>query len=131
MINNLKIKQWIRFLVGGGINTAFTYGIYLILMLFIHYQIAYLIAYIVGVVFAYWFNAVIVFKVSLSWKGLFSYPIIYIIQYTISAFLLNIFVETLQIDKTFAPLMIIIIMIPLTYVLNKYVLLISSPTNKR
>jgi len=131
MINNLKIKQWIRFLVGGGINTAFTYGIYLILMLFVHYQIAYLIAYIVGVVFAYWFNAVIVFKVSLSWKGLFSYPIIYIIQYTISAFLLNIFVETLQIDKTFAPLMIIIIMIPLTYVLNKYVLLISSPTNKR
>lgn len=131
MINNLKIKQWIRFLVGGGINTAFTYGIYLILMLFVHYQIAYLIAYIVGVVFAYWFNAVIVFKVSLSWKGLFSYPIIYIIQYTISAFLLNIFVETLQIDKTFVPLMIIIIMIPLTYVLNKYVLLISSPTNKR
>jgi len=131
MINNLKIKQWIRFLVGGGINTAFTYGIYLILMLFVHYQIAYLIAYIVGVVFAYWFNAVIVFKVSLSWKGLFSYPIIYIIQYTISAFLLKIFVETLQIDKIFAPLMIIIIMIPLTYVLNKYVLLISSPTNKR
>ena len=131
MINNLKIKQWIRFLVGGGINTAFTYGIYLILMLFVHYQIAYLIAYIVGVVFAYWFNAVIVFKVSLSWKGLFSYPIIYIIQYTISAFLLNIFVETLQIDKIFAPLMIIIIMIPLTYVLNKYVLLISSSTNKR
>jgi putative flippase GtrA len=131
MINNLKIKQWIRFLVGGGINTAFTYGIYLILMLFVHYQIAYLISYIVGVVFAYWFNAVIVFKVPLSRKGLFSYPIIYIIQYTISAFLLNIFVETLQIDKTFAPLMIIIIMIPLTYVLNKYVLLISSPTNKR
>jgi|JFJP01.1.fsa_nt_gi putative flippase GtrA len=131
MINNLKIKQWIRFLVGGGINTAFTYGIYLILMLFVHYQIAYLIAYIVGVVFAYWFNAVIVFKVPLSWKGLFSYPIIYIIQYTISAFLLDIFVETLQIDKTFAPLMIIIIIIPLTYVLNKYVLLISSPTNKR
>jgi len=131
MINNLKIKQWIRFLVGGGINTAFTYGIYLILMLFVHYQIAYLIAYIVGVVFAYWFNAVIVFKVSLSWKGLFSYPIIYIIQYTISAFLLKIFVETLQIDKIFAPLMIIIIMIPLTYVLNKYVLLISSSTNKR
>jgi len=131
MINNLKIKQWIRFLVGGGINTAFTYGIYLILMLFVHYQIAYLIAYIVGVVFAYWFNAVIVFKVPLSWKGLFSYPIIYIIQYTISAFLLKIFVETLQIDKIFAPLMIIIIMIPLTYVLNKYVLLISSSTNKR
>jgi len=99
--------------------------------LFVHYQIAYLIAYIVGVVFAYWFNAVIVFKVPLSWKGLFSYPIIYIIQYTISAFLLDIFVETLQIDKTFAPLMIIIIIIPLTYVLNKYVLLISSPTNKR
>lgn len=130
MINNPHIQRWIRFLVGGGINTAFTYGIYLILMLFIHYQIAYLIAYVTGVIFAYWFNAVIVFKVTLSWKGLCSYPIIYIIQYVISAFLLNIFIETMQVDKIFAPLIIIVLMIPLTYLLNKYILSIFSPPNR-
>ncbi|MEY3220163.1 MAG: hypothetical protein RIT27_1520 [Pseudomonadota bacterium] len=130
MIANIRFQKWIKFLIGGGINTAFTYAIYLALMLFVHYQMAYLIAYVAGVIFAYWFNAIMVFKVPLSWKGLFSYPIIYIIQYTISAFLLDFFVETLQIDKTFAPLIIVVLMIPLTYVLNKYILLIFSPSNR-
>ncbi len=131
MITSFDIHKWVKFLIGGGINTAFSYIIYLGLMLFIHYQIAYLIAYVVGVIFAYWFNAVIVFKVPLSWKGLFFYPIIYVIQYAISAFLLDIFVETMKIDKVFAPLIIIILMIPITYVLNKYILTTSSSTNKQ
>lgn len=121
-----KIQRWTRFLVGGGINTAITYGIYLILSLFINYQIAYLIAYVIGIIFAYWFNAVIVFKVPLSWKGAFSYPMVYIIQYIMSALFLGIFVEVWQINKIYAPLIVTVVMIPLTYFLSKRILIASS-----
>jgi len=130
MINNFEIQRWIRFLIVGIINTTLTYGVYLILMLIISYQIAYLIAYFAGVLFAYWFNAVFVFKVALSWKGIFSYPVIYVIQYFLSALLLDVFVETIHIDKVFAPLIIIILMIPISYLLNKYVLTSSPSYNK-
>lgn len=121
-----KIKQrarrWLRFLLGGGINTAFTYGIYFALNLTMNYQLAYLLAYALGVVFAYWFNAVLVFKVPLSWKGFFAYPLVYVLQYGSSALLLGVLVEFANMNEKFAPLLIAVCMLPFTYMLSRYVL---------
>ncbi|MGA7817085.1 GtrA family protein, partial [Caballeronia sp.] len=74
-------RRKLRFIVGGAANTGFTYVIYLLLKRVVPYQVAYLVAYCCGVVFAYWFNAVFVFKVPLSWKGAMSYPVVYVVQY--------------------------------------------------
>lgn len=120
-----RTQRWLRFLLGGGINTAFTYGVYLALNLVMGYQSAYLIAYSMGVVFSYWFNAVMVFRVPLSWKGCFSYPLVYIIQYGTSALLLGALVEVGSVSETLAPFVITIGMVPLTYVLSKLVLRVS------
>lgn len=117
-----KVKRWLRFLLGGGVNTVFTYAIYLALNTVLTYQLAYFIAYALGVVFAYWFNAVVVFRVPLSWKGFFSYPLVYVAQYVASAFLLGSLVEAVGIDEVLAPLVVTIIMVPLTYVMSKFVL---------
>ena len=117
-----RVRRWLRFLLGGGINTAFTYGIYFALNLTMNYQLAYLLAYASGVVFAYWFNAVLVFKVALSWKGFFAYPLVYVTQYCLSAFLLEVLVKLAHIDERLAPLLIVICMLPFTYMLSRYVL---------
>lgn len=122
MINVEKIKRWLRFLVGGAINTASTYAIYLALNTILAYQLAYFIAYILGVIFAYWFNATVVFRVNLSWKGFFSYPIVYLVQYITSAFLLGGLVEVVGIRESLAPLVVVIVMVPVTYLMNKLVL---------
>ncbi|HEY8036079.1 MAG TPA: GtrA family protein [Methylobacter sp.] len=114
--------RWLRFLLGGGINTAFTYAIYIALNLAMGYQSAYLIAYLTGVVFAYCFNAVIVFRTPLSWKGFFSYPLVYLFQYGASAMLLGILVNIWRVSETLAPLIVTVGMIPLTYVLSMLVL---------
>jgi putative flippase GtrA len=108
--------------LGGGINTAFTYGIYFALNLTMNYQLAYLLAYALGVVFAYWFNAVLVFKVPLSWKGFFAYPLVYVLQYGSSALLLGVLVEFANMNEKFAPLLIAVCMLPFTYMLSRYVL---------
>jgi len=42
------IKDGIRFLIGGGINTAISYFSYLFFLLFTHYQIAYALSWVVG-----------------------------------------------------------------------------------
>jgi putative flippase GtrA len=121
-----RVQRWLRFLLGGGINTAFTYGLYIALNLVMGYQWAYLLAYALGVVFAYWFNAVMVFKVPLSWKGVVSYPLVYVIQYGASALLLGALVEMGPVNETLAPLIITVGMVPLTYVLSKLLLRTSS-----
>ncbi len=115
-------QRWLRFLLGGAVNTAFSYAVYLALNTILAYQVAFFIAYALGVVFAYWFNAVVVFRVSLSWKGVFSYPIVYVIQYLASAFLLGGLVELVGIVESLAPLVVALVMLPVTYVMSKFVL---------
>lgn len=123
---NPRVQRWLRFVLGGSINTAFTYAVYLAINLVLEYQLAYLLAYAIGVVFAYWFNAVAVFHVPLSWRGFFSYPIVYIIQYSVSALLLGALVEIVEMSESIGPLLVTIVMIPVTYVMSKLVLRWSS-----
>lgn len=119
---SLLNKPWLRFLFCGGINTAVTYGIYCLLQLFLHYQIAYAFAYGMGVVFSYWLNTVLVFKETLAWKKFFQYPVVYLAQYSLSALLMWVAVKYLNVNETLAPLVILIITIPMTYFLSKLII---------
>jgi putative flippase GtrA len=127
--NSPRVQRWLRFLIGGGINTIFTYGLYLLLNRLMGYQAAYFIAYFVGVIFSYWFNSTIVFRISLSWKGFFFYPIVYVVQYVASALLLGGLVEIADISMVLAPLVVTVVMVPLTYVMSQIVLSRASRTN--
>lgn len=117
-----KLQQWVRFLAGGAINTGFTYGIYYVLQKFVFYQISYAISYVLGILFSYWFNASFVFKTSLSWKGLFTYPLVYVVQYLVSALFLGAFIELVGIPPEIAPLLVLILMTPLTFFMSRLVL---------
>lgn len=117
-----RTQRWLRFIIGGGINTGFTYLLYLGINVFLNYQISYLIAYTAGVVFSYWFNARFVFCVPLSWRGLFSYPIVYLVQYMLSAFFLGGLIELFNMRETIAPLVVAVAIIPFTYLMSKLVL---------
>ena len=64
-----RIKRWALFLVGGGLNTAITFIIYLIASRFASYQLAYGAGYVAGIVFSYFFNATFVFRTRLSFRA--------------------------------------------------------------
>lgn len=123
-----RAKRWLLFLVGGGANTTLTYGVYLGLCRILSYQQAYFIAYVLGIVFSYLFNARIVFGTPLSWRGLFAYPLVYLAQYLLSACALGAMVEWLHVSKLYAPLIVMTIMVPLTYVMSKVVLQFMART---
>jgi putative flippase GtrA len=123
-----RAQRWLRFIIGGGINTGFSYLVYLGINAILPYHVAYLIAYAVGVVFSYWFNARVVFRVPLSWKGLAAYPVVYIVQYLVSALCLGGLVEFFQISELIAPLVVAVAMIPLTYLMSKLVLDGKNPS---
>jgi putative flippase GtrA len=121
-ISKENVRRWISFLAGGCLNTLLTYGIYLLLSLYVGYQISYAIAYVCGILFSYLFNAHIVFNVKKSWKGLMAYPLVYILQYALAALLLNLMIEKLGLPKEVAPLLIIVLLLPVTYLLSKTIL---------
>ncbi len=115
-------RRWAAFLVGGALNTGISYTLFLILQNWVHYQVAYGIAYAFGVVLSYWYNAKFVFQVPLSWGGLFSYPVVYVVQYLASALLLSALVEALDMPAELSPLLVTLVMIPATYVMTRHVL---------
>ncbi|MGY2438960.1 GtrA family protein [Pseudomonas sp. SDO52101_S400] len=117
-----SLVDLVKFVIGGGINTAFTYALYFGLQVILPYQIAYALAFAVGIVFSYWFNSTIVFNTPVSWKGFMAFPLVYLIQYLLSAIILGFVVELLGINQLFAPLIVILITVPITFLLTRWLL---------
>lgn len=122
----IKSHQWLRFLLAGSVNTVFSYIIYLVLSNIMGYQLAYLIAFILGVIFSYWLNARMVFNAPLSWRGLFAFPLVYLVQYAVSAASLELFVGYLNLSYVVAPLIVTILMVPVSYVMSKFIINATS-----
>jgi putative flippase GtrA len=115
-------KQALAFAITGTLSTALMFLIYIGLNKLINYQVSYLIAYVVSVVALYFMNVFFVFKTTVSWKGFLKFPFIYVLQYLVGAFSLEILIRH-GIPKDLAPILIIIILLPITFALNRWVLL--------
>lgn len=114
-------NRFIRFLCTGGINTAVTYGIYLILLQTVNYQISYTIAYVTGIVLTFLLNRLFVFKVHQGWKSIMLYPLVYAFQYLFGMLVLWLGVSYLGLNVALGPMVVVILSIPLTYWLSKLV----------
>lgn len=121
-LHKLSRKRYFLFLLCGGINTASTYILYLLLICMINYQLAYLIAYILGIAFAYILNLRLVFNAKPSLGKAVRYPLIYLIQYLLGAGLMYLLVSVITLPSTLAPLLVIILLLPISYYMNKKVL---------
>jgi putative flippase GtrA len=111
----------LRFLVGGGLNTAVTYLVYLALHQVLNYQLAFLIAYAAGIVFSYFFNSKVVFQRRMTWTGMLVFPLVYLVQYAVSALVLGAIVEYTAVPSWVAPLLVSVLTLPLTFVLTRFV----------
>lgn len=114
--------EFVRFFFVGGVCTLLTYLLYLLLLIWLNYQVAYTLAYLVGVVLSYFLNSFVTFKQKTSVKQFLTFPIVYIVQYIFGVLLLSIFVTYLNISKVLAPIIVIAVSLPLTFVLSRLVI---------
>lgn len=114
-------SQGFRFLFFSAANTVATYLLYLVLILVIDYQSAYSITYVIGVVLGYFLNSLFVFGVMPNFRTLLSYPLAYIVHYLCGISLLSIFVGVFGFDDRFAPLLVLVVVTPIAFVLNRFV----------
>lgn len=110
------------FILSGGFNTAVTYGAYLVFLQLMSYQFSYALAYILGIALAYILNLRFVFNAKSSFGKVVRYPLIYLIQYILGAVLLYLFVSVLSLSSLLAPLFVIILLMPVTFLMNKKIL---------
>ena len=117
-----KHKEVLLWAVGGGINTLLTYGLYLLLERVFSYRLAFTASYVIGIIFAYFFNALLVFKSGLSLKKFLQFPLVYLVQYPLSIGMLEVFVQRLNVNTTIAPIFVLVIVTPVTFLLSRWIL---------
>jgi putative flippase GtrA len=113
--------SFFRFLLSGGVNTFVTYLIYIFLLNFCSYQESYTVAYVFGIVLAFFLGRFFVFKSDRGAKSIIFFPMIYLVQYLVSMGILWFWVDLLSLNDLFAPLVAIFITIPITYIISSFV----------
>lgn len=122
---DLLKKQAIGFAITGTLNTLLMFVLYVALNRIMNYQYSYFIAYCISVIALYFMNAWFVFKTSFTWSGFLKFPLIYALQYVVGAFSLE-FIVRLGFPVDFAPILVILVLLPVTFVLNRWVLIKKS-----
>jgi putative flippase GtrA len=110
-----------KFLLAGAANTAISYGIYLLLNLWLPYQASWTLAYILGIVVSYVLQAKWVFHMPLSWKNFMAFPLVYLAQWLLGIALLASFVEWLGLHESLAPLVVPLVTLPVTFVMARLI----------
>ena len=110
----------IRFGIVGVGATVLHYGIYYLLQQSINVNIAYTIGYILSFIANFYATAYFTFASVPSWKKLFGMGAAHGVNYLLHIVLLNIFLY-IGIAKEWAPLPVFVIVMPVNFVLVRFV----------
>ncbi len=120
--------QALRFLFAGGLNTVLTYALFWLLSAVMHAQLAFAIAFAIGIVLAYLLNALWVFSRRPSWRGAASYPLLYLLIYLLNAAMLQLATDWLGWSPRLGLAVALCISTPISFLLNRYFLLFRGKT---
>ena len=120
-----SFMQFIKFGIVGLLNTAISYVTYLIMVLCgINYTFANFVGFTVSVINSYYWNNKYVFVTGekrIWWKTLIRTYVSYAgTGLVLSSILLILWIEVFNISKTAAPLINLVITIPLNFIINKF-----------
>jgi putative flippase GtrA len=122
---SLLKNKFVRFLGTGALNTFISYCLYLIVLVFVSYKIAYSISFVTGIVISYFLNSRIVFRSALRFDKFFKAIAIYLSIYLFNLFLIELFVSFLLVPVHFAPLLALTVSLPFSYSLNRRLMGVS------
>lgn len=117
------IKQFIKFGIVGLSNTLISLAVYYTLVYFgVQYIVANTLGFIISVINAYYWNNKYVFKKSneSNLKSMIKTFISYGTTFVLSTILLVMMVDYLNISQNIAPILNLVITIPLNFLLNKF-----------
>lgn len=117
-----SVVQFIKFGIVGVSNTVISLVVYyLLLWLGAPYLIANTISWIVSVFNAFYWNNRYVFKNDTPWlKSLVKTYISYSVSFLVGSLLLVGFIEGIGVSDKIAPLLTLVVSIPMNFAMNKY-----------
>ena len=123
-----KIQQFIRFAIVGALATAIHYGLYLLIVWAndigedetLYTNIAYSIGYVVAWCANFYLSAHFTFQSNTSLKRGIGFALSHGVNYVLHIIFLNLFLW-LGVSETIAPIPVFCIVIPINFILVRYV----------
>jgi putative flippase GtrA len=115
-------------MIAGASTTLATLGLYLLLLNFIPYALAYTVAFIAGIVMAYLLNSVFVFRAATSVRTFALFPLIYVVQYLVGLAVVGIWVDVFTLPDTLAALVAVAVTVPITYAMARWLFVSRGPS---
>ncbi|MFC3419709.1 GtrA family protein [Salinicoccus hispanicus] len=116
-------SEFARFVLVGLINTAVYYGVYTILVYTgLFYIAAHLGGFITAFIISYFLNCYFVYGVRPTLIKFLKFPLTQVINMGMQTLLLYVLVDQLGWNEILAPLPVLIVTVPITYGITRWVL---------
>lgn len=115
-----KRGSLLRYVLVGVVAAAIHYGVYIIVQQWLAVNIAYTIGYVISFVINFYLTSYFTFHAKPSWRKLVGFGCSHFINYILHMVLLNMFL-ILGVSKLIAPLLVLCFVVPLNYVLLRFV----------
>jgi len=100
--------QIIKFFCVGILNTIVGYGVFFILVNYLYYLVALLIAHIIGVIHSFLWNKYWIFRIKrISLAEFIKFNIIYVVVFVVNAVALFVCVDIIYVDPKLAQLLLL------------------------
>lgn len=119
-MKSVDLKEIFRFILVGVFATLLHYGIYLLLMSVWPVNLAYTSGYVISFIFNFILSARFTFRARAGLKKGIGFGLSHLINYGLHILLLNFFLW-LGISKTYAPVPVYMIAIPVNFILVRFV----------
>lgn len=120
LLANTKIREFIRFVIVGVLATVIHYGIYLLLLHYMHTNVSYTIGYVISFICNFFMSNFFTFKSKPTIKKGVGFGISHVINYILHITLLNLFIF-LGLSEKIAPVFVFAIVIPINFMLVRFV----------
>lgn len=114
-------REALRYLLAGGVNTTFSYAIYLLLLNWLHYRLAYVASFVLGVFLSFALLRHFVFVRPGRHFALLRVGVNHAVQLGLNLMVVELWVRWLQAPEALAPLVAVLLVVPLVFVLQRWV----------
>lgn len=120
-----KFGEIVRFAIVGILATAIQYGVYLLLLRWLHHDISLTIGYIVSFIFNFFASTYFTFKVKANAKRGVGFAFSHLVNWLLQIAALNLFIW-MGVDKEWAPIPMFCVCVPINFLLVRYFLKVKK-----
>ncbi|GHE58023.1 GtrA family protein [Streptomyces capitiformicae] len=115
--------QILTFALVGVVNTMTYYGLYLLLLMWLPYLAAHILAFILSMIGSFFLNARFTYRTRPTWRKFLLFPLTNATNFVITTAGVYVIVDVLHADNRFAPLIASAAAIPVTFVVSRTIML--------